>query len=154
MGRGPCLYPLAMDRARPLTIAAALLVVTLSACIPVSVPGLRHIDGQTWSARFDVTVQAGGGSFLLPVSLAMTFHQQLTDVTADATLEYDAGIFRLQTGSLVQLSGSLGFDDGLQLDSSSGALSFDGRFVGDSLVGTVAIAGVVPVADVTFTRTR
>jgi len=143
-----------MLRARSLTLAAALLVVTLSACIPVSVPGLRLIDGQTWSARFDVTVQAGPSTFQLPVLLSMTFHQQLTDVTADATLEYDAGIFRLQTGSLVELSGSLGFDDGLQLDSPSGALAFDGRFVGDSLVGTVAIAGVVPVADVDFSRTR
>jgi len=149
----PRLYPLAMNRVRLVT-TAALLLVALSACIPVSVPGLRYIDGQTWSARFNVDVQAGGSAIRLPVQVSMTFRQQLTDVTADATLEYDAGIFRLQTGGLVQMSGNLGFDDSLQLDSPSGALSFDGRFVGDRLVGTVAIAGVLPVADVTFQRTR
>ncbi|HZW29024.1 MAG TPA: hypothetical protein VFF08_11245 [Trueperaceae bacterium] len=143
-----------MNRNRLAMLAAALVLVTLSACIPVSVPGLRHIDGQTWSSRFNVDVQAGGSTIRLPVQVSMTFRQQLTDVTADATLEYDAGIFRLQTGGLVQMSGNLGFDDSLQLDSPSGALSFDGRFVGDRLVGTVAIAGVLPVADVTFTRTR
>lgn len=135
-------------------VAVALLALGLAACIPVSVPGLRQIHGQTWAARFSVDVQVGGSAFRLPVDLAMTFDQRLQEVRADATLEYDAGIFRLQTGSLVQLTGHLGFDDSLGLDSPSGALSFDGRFVGDRLVGTVAIAGVVPVADVTFVRTR
>ncbi len=143
-----------MTRTRYLLLAAALLTLALSACIPVSVPGLRHIDGQSWSAGFDVDVQAGPTSVRLPVRVTMTFRQQLTDVSADATIEYDAGIFRLQTGRLAQLSGSLGFDDSLRLDSSSRALTFDGRFAGDRLIGTVAIAGVVPVADVVFTRTR
>jgi len=143
-----------MSRTRLLALAAAILAVSLAACIPVSVPGLRHIDGQTWSARFAVDVHAGGTSLRLPVDLSMTFSQRLNDVTAQARLEYDAGIFRLQTGGLVDLSGRLGFDDRLELDSPSGALTFDGRFVGDRLVGTVAIAGVLPVADVTFTRTR
>jgi len=54
----------------------------------------------------------------------------------------------------VVLDGRLGFDDGLSLQSPSGTLSFDGRFIGDRLVGTVAIAGVLPVADVVFLRTR
>ena len=144
-----------MNRPRRLILAAALLALAVSACIPVSVPGLRNIDGQTWSARFDVAVQvAGAATVRLPVAVALTFDQQLQDVSADATIEYDAGIVRLQTGSLVSLSGLLGFDDRLELDSSSGALTFTGRFVGDRLVGTVAIAGVVPVSDVTFTRAR
>lgn len=144
-----------MNRPRRLILAAALLALAVSACIPVSVPGLRNIDGQTWSARFDVDVQlAGAATVRLPVAVALTFDQQLQDVSADATIEYDAGIIRLQTGRLVALSGFLGFDDRLELDSSSGALTFTGRFVGDRLVGTVAIAGVVPVSDVTFTRAR
>ena len=135
-------------------IAAAVLLVTLAACIPTSVPGLRHIDGQTWSATFDVEVQGSAGLIRFPVQLSLTFQQQLQDITADARLDYDAGIFRLQTGTLVVLDGRLGFDDGLSLQSPSGTLSFDGRFIGDRLVGTVAIAGVVPVADVVFLRTR
>lgn len=134
--------------------AATVLVVALAACIPVSVPGLRNIHGQIWSASFTVDVQAGGSSLRLPVELSMRFSQQLYDVSAEATIEYDAGIFRLQTGGLVQLDGRLGLDDSLELDSQSGALTFDGRFVGDRLVGTVAIAGVVPVGNVTFTRSR
>jgi len=136
-----------------LPVLATLLIVVLAACIPV-VPGLRNVDGQTWSARFDVDVQAGGTTLNLPVLLSMTFTQRLTDVTAEATIEYDAGLFRLQTGGLTQLSGSLGFDDSLRLDSQSGALSFDGQFVGERLVGTVAFANVVPVGNVAFTRTR
>jgi hypothetical protein len=75
-------------------------------------------------------------------------------VAADATLEYDAGLFRLNTSGLVELTGRLGLDDHLDLESTSGALTFDGRFVGDRLIGTVAIAGVVPVGDVVFTRVR
>lgn len=139
-------------RRLPLVIAS-LVALTLAACVPV-VPGLRYIDGQTWSARFDVQVQAGGSTLDLPVLLSMTFSQQLSDVSAEATIEYDAGIFRLQTGGLVHLSGNIGFDDGLRLESTTGALTFDGRFVGDTLIGTVAIAGVVPVGDVVFTRSR
>lgn len=143
-----------MNRLRLPVIAAATALVALAACVPVSVPGLRHIDAQTWSARFDVEVVVGGSSLSLPVLVSMTFSQQLTDVTAEATIEYDAGLFRLQTGNLVNLTGDLGFDDSLRLDSPSGALTFDGGFVGDRLVGTVAFAGIVPVGDVVFTRTR
>lgn len=142
-----------MNRRRLPILIVALLAFTFTACVPV-VPGLRVIDGQTWSARFDVEVQAGGTTLNLPVLVSMTFTQRLTNVTAEATIEYDAGIFRLQTGSLVQLDGRIGYDDGLSLDSPSGALSFDGHFSGERLVGTVAIAGVVPVGDVVFTRTR
>lgn len=134
-------------------LVAALLGLGLAACIPV-VPGLRQIHGQRWTSRFDVNVQVAGSSLRLPVDLAIDFEQSFQHVTAEATLQYDAGIFRLQTGGLVELSGQLGFDDSLTLDSQSGALSFDGRFVGDSLVGTVAIVGVVPVADVVFYRVR
>lgn len=141
-------------RSRRLFAVAMLALLTLAACIPISVPGLRNIHGQTWSARFDVDVQVAGTSIRLPVEVALTFSQSLNDITADATIEYDAGIIRLQTGSLVQLNGRLGLDDGLNLDSSSGVLTFDGRFIGDRLVGRVAIAGVVPVGDATFTRVR
>lgn len=143
-----------MNRPRRLVVLVSALAFTLAACIPVSVPGLRHIDGQTWSSRFDVQVQVGPSVINLPVDLAITFRQQLQDVTADATLQYDVGIIRLQTGSLVELHGRLGFDDSLSLDSSAGTLSFTGQFVGERLVGTVAIAGVVPVADVVFVRAR
>ena len=143
-----------MKSARHLATLVTALALTLAACIPVSVPGLRHIDGQTWSSRFDVSVQAGPSVVNLPVDLAITFQQNLQDITADATLQYDTGIFRLQTGSLVELHGRLGFDDSLSLDSPAGTLSFTGQFVGDRLVGTVAIAGVVPVADVVFVRAR
>src|SRR5690625_200900 len=102
-----------MNRSRLLLIASLLGLLTLAACIPVSVPGLRHIDGQTWSARFDVEVQAGITNIRLPVDLAITFRQRLHDIDATATLEYDAGIFRLQTGRLVELDGRLGLDDHL-----------------------------------------
>ena len=50
--------------------------------------------------------------------------------------------------------GRLGFDDRIDLESRSGLLSFEGRFVGNRWVGIVAIAGVAPVADVAFTRLR
>lgn len=142
-----------MNRRRLPILIVALLAFTFTACVPV-VPGLRFIDGQTWSARFDVEVQAGGTTLNLPVLVSMTFTQRLTNVTAEATIEYDAGIFRLQTGRLVALDGRLGLDDHLALDSSSNLLSFEGNFVGDRLIGTVAIAGVVPVGNVTFTRIR
>lgn len=141
-------------RSRRLFLAAVMALLALAACIPIGVPGLRNIHGQTWSARFDVDVQVASTSIRLPVEVALTFSQNLQNVNADATIEYDAGIFRLQTGRLVELDGRIGLDDRLDLDSSSNLLSFEGRFVGDRLVGTVAIAGVVPVADVTFTRIR
>ena len=143
-----------MNRPRRLATLVTVLAFTVAACVPVSVPGLRHIDGQTWNSRFDVQVQVGPSVVNLPVDLAITFRQQLQSITADATLQYDAGIFRLQTGRLVEMHGHLGFDDSLTLDSSAGTLSFTGQFVGDRLVGTVAIAGVVPVADVVFARAR
>lgn len=144
-----------MKRTHKLLLAAALFAIVIGACIPISVPGLRYIDGQTWSARFDVEVRpAGIAGFRLPVDLALTFSQRLHDVSARATLQYDTGIFRLETGSLVDLSGRLGLDDHLDLRSNSNVLEFQGRFVGDRLVGTVSIAGLVPVADVVFTRTR
>lgn len=143
-----------MTGPRKLAASAALLVLALAACIPVS-PFLRNIDGQTWSARFEVEAQvAGVANVRLPVDLALTFSQRLQDVTARATLQYDTGIFRLQTGSLVDLQGRLGLDDHLELRSGSNVLAFDGSFVGEKLVGTVSIAGVVPVGNVTFTRTR
>ncbi len=88
------------------------------------------------------------------MDLEIAFRQRFTDVTADASLSYNVALFRLQTGSLVALSGRLGIDDGLDLRSSSGALAFDGRFVDDRLIGTVSIAGVASVVDVVFTRVR
>ena len=131
-----------------LAALALLATLVLTACVPISTPFVRIVDGQTWAARFEVTVGAAGGPTLrLPVDLALTFQQSFTDVTADATLEYDAGLFRLNTSGLIELSGRLGLDDHLDLESPSGALTFDGRFVGDRLIGTVAIAGVVPVGD-------
>ena len=141
-------------RSRRLFVVAVMALLTLAACIPIGVPGLRNIHGQTWSARFEVDVQVATTTIRLPVEIALTFSQSLQDVTADATIEYDAGIFRLATGRLVELDGRLGLDDRLDLDSPSNLLSLEGRFVGDRLVGTVAIAGVVPVGDVTFTRIR
>lgn len=140
---------------RRLILITAVVAMTLAACVPGAVPGLRFIDGQTWSARFDVEVRpAGLATIRLPVDLALTFSQQLNQVTANATLQYDAGIFRLQSPSIIELNGRLGLDDHLNLESSSNVLTFEGNFVGDKLVGTVAIAGVVPVSNVTFTRAR
>ena len=138
-------------------ITATLLLATiaLASCVPFSTPFLRNVDGQTWAARFDVAVGPVDAPVLrLPVDLALTFRQNWTDVSADASLEYDALLFRLQTGGLVELTGRLGIDDHLGLESASGGLTFDGRFVGDRLIGTVAIAGVVPVGDVVFVRVR
>ncbi len=137
-----------------LALAAVLAVSVLAACIPIGIPGLRNLNGQTWSARFDVQAQVAATNIRFPVEVALKFSQNLQNVDADATIEYDAGIFRLQTGRLVQLSGRIGLDDHLTLDSSSNVLAFDGSFVGDRLVGTVSIAGVVPVGEVTFTRIR
>lgn len=127
------------------------LALALAACLPITVPGLRNINGQTWSARFEVEVNS---LIKLPVNLALTFSQSLDQVTANATLQYDAGIFRLESPSIVDLDGRISLDDHLSIKSGSGALTFDGTFVGDKLVGTVAIAGVVPVSDVTFSRAR
>lgn len=142
-----------MNRSRTLILTGVLLVMTLAACIP-AVPFLRNVDGQTWSARFQVDVQVAGTTIRLPVDLALTFSQRLQDVTAKATLQYDTGIFRLQTGGLVDLTGRIGLDDHLELRSGSNVLAFDGSFAGERLVGTGSIAGVVPVGNVTFTRTR
>lgn len=138
---------------RFLLLAAALLAITIVGCVPVSVPGLRYIDGQTWAARFEVEVRPGDAvTIRVPVSIALTFSQDLQNVKATASVQYDAGIFRLQTPSLVDLQGRLGFDDHLSLQSSSNVLGFDGRFVGSQFRGTVSLAGVVPVSDVTFVR--
>jgi hypothetical protein len=149
--------PTTAGRAATARLVATALVATLvlAACVPISTPFLRNVHGQTWAARFDVAVgPAGGPALRLPVDLALTFQQSWTDVSADASLEYDAGLFRLNTSGLVELTGRLGLDDHLGLESASGALTFDGGFVGDRLIGTVAIAGVVPVADVVFVRVR
>jgi hypothetical protein len=136
-------------------LVAVVAMIALSACVPSFGPFLRNVDGQTWAARFDVTVGPTGGPTLrLPVDLEIRFRQQRTDVTADASIAYNAALFRLQTGSFVALSGRMGLDDGLDLRSPSGVLAFDGRFVGDRLMGTVSIAGVAPVTDVVFTRVR
>jgi len=142
---------------RTARVVAIVLVAVLglAACIPGTGPFLRNVDGQTWAARFDVSVGVTGGPTLrLPVDLQLTFRQQLTDVTADASLAYDSALFRLQTGNIGALSGRLGLDDGLTLESPNRVLAFDGRFMGDRLIGTVSIAGVAPVADVVFTRVR
>lgn len=141
-------------RSRGLFLAGLASLMLLAACVPGLVPGLRNIHGQTWSARFEVDVRVATTTIRLPVEVALTFRQNLQNVSADATIEHDVGIFRLQTGRLVELSGRIGLDDRLDLDSPNNALTFEGRFVGDRLVGTVAIAGVVPVGDVTFTRIR
>lgn len=144
-----------MQRRSRLILVAAVFALTLAACVPIVVPGLRNVHGQTWSARFEVEVRPGNlASIRLPVDLALTFSQQLQDVTVEGTLQYDTGIFLLQTGSLVDMQGRLGFDDHLSLQSSSGALTFEGNFLGDRLIGTVSIAGVVPVGNVVFTRVR
>lgn len=144
-----------MKRTPRLLLAAAALVFVAAACLPVSVPGLRNIHNQTWSARFDVEVRpAGLATIRLPVDLALTFTQNLQTINANATLQYDTGIFRLETGSLVRMDGRLGFDDRLELTGERNLLQFDGWFAGDTLVGTVSIAGLVPVTDVVFRRSR
>ncbi len=144
-----------MTRPRKLALIAALFAFVFAACVPITIPGLRNVHGQIWAARFEVEVRPGNVTTIrLPVDLALTFSQSLNDVTAEATLQYDTGLFTLQTGGLVNMQGRLGLDDHLDLQSSSNALTFEGNFVGDRLVGTVAIAGVVPVGNVTFTRVR
>jgi hypothetical protein len=144
MRRTPCLALLAL---------AALL--TLTACLPGTSTRLRNLDGQTWTARFDVAVgPAGGPAVRFPVDLKLTFRQTGADLTADASLEYTSPLLRLQTDGLIALTGRLGFDDRLDLESRSGLLTFEGRFVRHRLIGTVAIAGVAPVGDVAFTRVR
>src|SRR5690606_42035084 len=113
-----------MTRSRKLTLIAVLFTSTLAACIPISIPGLRNVHGQTWAARFDVEVRPGNVTTIrLPVDLALTFTQSLNDVTAEATLQYDTGLFTLQTGGLVNMQGRLGLDDHLSLQSSSNALA-------------------------------
>ena len=144
-----------MRRTRHLTLLAVLALIALPACLPGSVAFLRNVDGQTWAARFDVAVgPAGGPAVRFPVDLTLTFRQTGADVTADASLEYSSPLLRLQTEGLIALSGRLGFDDRLDLESRSGLLTFEGRFVRNRLIGTVAIAGVAPVGNVEFTRVR
>jgi hypothetical protein len=145
----------AMRRTRHLALLALIALLALPACLPGSIAFLRNVHGQTWAARFDVAVgPTGGPTIRFPVDLALTFRQNGADVSADASLEYDSPLLRLQTGGLIALTGRLGFDDRLDLESPSGLLTFEGRFVGNRLVGTVAIAGVAPVADVAFVRVR
>lgn len=144
-----------MTRSGTLVTITALFALTLAGCVPITMPGLRTIDGQSWSARFEVEVRPGGvAAIRLPVNLTLTFTQRLQDITAEATLQYDTGIFVLQSPGLVDLKGRLGFDDRLDLRSDSGVLAFEGTFLGEQLVGTVSIAGVVPVGSVVFTRGR
>lgn len=142
-----------MPRPRIVITLVALLVLT--ACIPGTGPFLRNVDGQRWAARFEVAIgPAGAPALRLPVDLTLTFSQRMTDVSADATLVYDAALFSLRSPRLVTLTGRLGLDDALDLEGPNRVLAFDGRFVADRLVGTVSIAGVAPVADVVFTRVR
>jgi hypothetical protein len=144
-----------MRPARHLALLAILAVLALPACLPGSIGFLRNVDGQTWAARFDVAVgPAGGPAIRFPVDLTLTFRQTGADVAADASLEYSSPLLRLETEGLMTLSGRLGFDDRLDLESRSGILTFEGRFVRNRLIGTVAIAGVAPVGDVEFTRVR
>ena len=129
-----------MRRTRHLALLALLVLLTLPACLPGSIGFLRDVDGQTWAARFDVAVgPTGGPAVRFPVDLTLTFRQTGADVTADG---------------LLVLTGRLGFDGHLDLESRSGLLTFEGRFVRNRLIGTVAIAGVAPVGNVEFTRVR
>lgn len=144
-----------MRRTRLLGLFTLAALLALPACLPGSVAFLRNVNGQTWSARFDVAVgPTGGPTVRFPVDLALTFRQTGADGTADATLEYSSPLLRLQTEGLIALTGRLGFDDRLDLESRSGLLTFEGRFVRNRLIGTVAIAGVAPVGDVEFVRVR
>ena len=144
-----------MRRTRHLALLALIALLALPACLPGSIAFLRNVDGQTWAARFDVAVgPTGGPAIRFPVDLTLTFRQTGTDVTADASLEYNSPLLRLQTDGLIALTGRVGFDDRLDLESRSGLLTFEGRFVGNRLIGTVAIAGVAPVGDVEFVRVR
>lgn len=144
-----------MRRTPSLALLALVALLTLTACLPGTVTRLRNVDGQTWAARFDVAVgPTGGPAIRFPVDLTLTFRQTGADVTADASLEYNSPLLRLQTDGLIALTGRLGFDDRIDLESRSGLLTFEGRFVRNRLVGTVAIAGVAPVGDVGFERVR
>lgn len=144
-----------MRRTHRLALIALLALFALPACLPGTFALLRNLDGQAWAARFDVAVgPTGGPTVRFPVDLTLTFRQAGADVTADASLEYNSPLLRLQTDGLIALTGRMGFDDRLDLESRSGILTFDGRFVGNRLIGTVAIAGVAPVADVVFVRVR
>ena len=144
-----------MRRTRHLTLLALVALLALPACLPGSIGFLRDVDGQTWAARFDVAVgPTGGPAVRFPVDLALTFRQTGADVAADASLEYSSPLLRLQTDGLLALTGRLGFDGRLDLESRSALLTFDGRFVRNRLIGTVSIAGVAPVGDVAFTRVR
>jgi hypothetical protein len=144
-----------MRRTRRLAVLALLTLLALPACLPGSIGFLRDVDGQAWAARFDVAVgPTGGPAVRFPVDLTLTFRQTGADVTADASLEYNSPLLRLQTDGLIALSGRLGFDGHLDLESRSGLLTFEGRFVRNRLIGTVAIAGVAPVGDVEFARVR
>ena len=128
------------------------LAVLLSACVPGTGPALRVVHNQTWSAHFEVETEALGSFVRFPLTVDLTFTQRFNDVDANASLRYDSFI-QLKTGNLITLQGRLGLDDSLHLADGGGLLTFDGRFLGDHLVGTVAIAGLVPVGDVTFSRT-
>lgn len=69
-------------------------------------------------------------------------------MTAKTALQYDTDIFVVQAGGPVDLQARSGFDDCRDLQSDPNALTFQGCFVGDSSVGTVATAmvssGVIP----------
>jgi hypothetical protein len=144
-----------MRRTRLLALLTLIALLALPACLPGSIALVRNVDGQTWAARFDVAVgPTGGPTIRIPVDLALTFRQTGTDVSADASLEYNSPLLRLQTDGLIALTGRLGFDDRLDLETRSGLLTFEGRFVRNRLVGTVAIAGLAPVGDVGFERVR
>ncbi len=144
-----------MRRARHLALLTLLALLVLPACLPGIITRLRNVHGQTWAARFDVAVgPTGGPTVRFPVDLTLTFRQTGADVAADASLEYDSPLLRLQVDGLIALTGRLGFDDRLDLESRSGLLTFEGRFVRNRLIGTVAIAGVAPVGNVAFVRVR
>lgn len=141
-------------RAARLFGLAAVLALLLAACVPGQGPQLRILHGQTWGADFNVRVQPLGlAGFDMPVRLELDFSQRLNQIEADASVAYNFSIFRINTGDL-ELSGRLGLDDSLSLSNADGLLQFDGRFVGNQLVGTVSLGGLVPVGDVRFNRVR
>ena len=141
-------------RAARMIALASLLALLLAACVPGQGPQVRILHGQTWGADFNVRVQPFGLSgFDLPVRLELDFSQRLTQIDADASLAYNVSILRINAGDL-DLSGRLGLDDSLYLSNSDGLLQFDGRFIGDRLVGTGSVGGLVPVGDVVFSRVR
>ncbi len=132
----------------------AIIALLLAACVPGQGPSVRILHNQVWGANFNVHVQPFGRTGIdLPVRLELDFSQRLTQIEADASLAYNFAIFRLNAGDL-DLSGRIGLDDSLYLSNADGLLQFDGRFMGERLVGTVSIGGLLPVGDVTFTRVR